>query len=197
MLAPDEFRSRWEAEVAAADEFPDEVALCVVPSNQLARVSLPESAREHLVAAGLPKSCAPFLTFEDVSKGLHRIWEVYSPGQWSEAEKKRLEPYLMIGSDDAGNPICIDQRDGRVVVLDHEAALRTVQYVNASLSHLAECLLIFATMACEERLDAIREIDPAAGEPAAFWSDQVAMEMAADADMDDNGSVGRPWWKFW
>ena len=63
-----------------------------------------------MVACGsgvLPDSAAPGLSFDRAARPA-LIWEVFGlPSHWSQAERERLAPYRMIGSDGAGNPICI------------------------------------------------------------------------------------------
>ncbi|MCP4445831.1 MAG: SMI1/KNR4 family protein [Myxococcales bacterium] len=43
----------------------------------------------------------------------------------------------MLGSDDSGNPICIDNQ-GRVLIVDHETGFAEAQIVNSSLGHFLE-----------------------------------------------------------
>ena len=85
----------------------------------------------------------PFLPF-DLAALPVPIWEMFgSSADWSPADRDRLAPYLMIGSDGAGNPICLEQVTGQVILLDHEDRFRTVQFVNSGIHQLAECLLAF------------------------------------------------------
>jgi hypothetical protein len=77
----------------------------------------------------------------------------------------------MIGADGAGNPICLEQSTGTVVLLDHEDHFRTRQFVNSSVRQLAECLLAFMGEQEPERFrSAVRAIDPAALAEQSFWS---------------------------
>src|SRR5215204_4808602 len=120
MLTPFQFVERWQAEVVPKSACADE-PLARLPCRGMARFPLlPGTARQFLSEAGLPKSCAPCLTFDDLTDGLRHLWEVFSPSQWRQEEKRRLEHYGLIGSDGAGDPICIDERDGRVIILNHE-----------------------------------------------------------------------------
>src|SRR6266702_4694202 len=167
MLTPEQFSLRWRSEVVAKDSIPEDVKLLTAPAQQLASVRLPESARRFLAEAGLPKGCAPFLGFEEVGKGLPRIWERYSPGQWRPEEKAGLEHYLLIGYDDeAGNPICVDERDGRVFVVE------------------------------PERLKAFERVDPPAVAKGAFWSREAAAARENEKEGNDHGRK-KPWWRFW
>ncbi len=126
-----------------------------------------------MVACGadlLPDSAAPCVTFQEAARPVP-IWEVFaSPSDWSPADRERLAPYRMIGSDGAGNPICVVNGTGAVVLLDHEDWFRTCQFVNSSVRQLAECLLAYLGEQDSERfLAAVRSIDPAALAERAFW----------------------------
>jgi hypothetical protein len=76
----------------------------------------------------------------------------------------------MIGSDGAGNPICVEQSTGTVIMLEHEDWFRTLQFVNSSIRQLAECLLAYMGEHDADRFRvAIRQIDPPALTESAFW----------------------------
>jgi len=113
----------------------------------------------------LPAEAAPCLDFAQASNPAP-IWEVF--GGLSAADQKRLAPYRMIGSDGAGNPICL--ADGAVVLLDHENNFGTVQFVNTSVAKLGECLLAYMGEQDAERFrTAVRNIDPPAMDEGSFW----------------------------
>lgn len=118
----------------------------------------------------LPNEAAPFLTFHQASQPAP-IWEVFGiPSEWSPAERERLAPYRIIGSDGAGNPICIEHGANSVVLLDHEDRFRTKQFVNSSVRQLAECLLAYMGERDTERFrSAIRTIDATALTEKSFW----------------------------
>ncbi len=203
MLTPGQFSLRWQSEVLAKESVPGNAKLITLPAQQLASVGLPEAARRFLGGAGLPEACAPFLSFGAVGEGLPRIWERYSPGQWRPEEKVPFEHYLLLGyDDDAGNPVCIDERDGRVVTVEHEllfepkARGRRTTFVNSGVPELAECLLVFHTASPPALLEALRRVDPPAVAPGAFWS------CLATPRREIGGKVWaaltRPLrWKFW
>jgi hypothetical protein len=174
MLAAQQFRDKWQVEVVANSKLPDDERLVTVPPERLASLRLSPSAREYLSEAGLPKACGPCLSFEEGH--LPRLWEVFSPSQWRPEEKVGLEHYLMIGSDGAGNPLCIDERDGRVVLLDHELLFdvrrrdsRTM-FVNSGIPEFAQFLLAYHRSPSGSYWPAFCEIDPPATEKGAFWS---------------------------
>jgi hypothetical protein len=200
MLSPHQFVERWQAEVVAKSACPDE-QLVTLPSRDVAGFPLlPETARRFLSEAGLPNSCPPCLAFDDLSDGLRHLWEVFSPGQWKHEEKQGLEHYALIGSDGAGDPICIDERDGRVIFLDHELLFdpnseeSRLKFINSSVEQLAESLLIVGTIASNGVLDAIKAIDEAAVAGGTFWSYEA---MDLDDDNVDEEIPTKPWWRFW
>ena len=144
-----------------------------------------EDIGTEMVACGsdvLPDSAAPFLSF-DRAAWPAPIWEVFGiPSQWSQAERERLAPYRMIGSDGAGNPICVEQGTRAVVLLDHEDRFRTWQFVNSSVSQLAECLLAYMGEREPEQFHAaVRAIDPVALADRSFWWHEAA-GLVADAE---------------
>jgi hypothetical protein len=137
-----------------------------------------EAVASEMVACGsdvLPVEAAPFLTFDCGAQPV-LIWEVFGiPSQWSGAERERLAPYQMIGSDGAGNPICVERGTGAVVLLDHEDRFCTRQFVNSSVRQLAECLLAYMGERDPERFrSAVRAIDPAALAERSFWWHEAA-----------------------
>ena len=203
MLTPAQFTLRWQSEVLARQSLPEDAKLLTLPAQQLASVRLPEAACRFLREAGLPKACAPFLSFEEVGEGLPRIWERYSPGQWHPEERAVFEHYLLLGSDDdAGNPLCIDERDGRVISVEHEllfdprARTSGTTFVNSGIPELAECLLVFHTTSPPALVDALRRVDPPAVGPGAFWSCQTIPRREIGGKVW--AALTRPLrWKFW
>lgn len=123
----------------------------------------------------LPDEAAPFLTF-DQAEIMPRLWKMFGPkDKWSTADKKLVDQYRMIGSDSSGNPICIEDETGLVWMLDHEDNFRTRQFVNSSVSLLADCLL--ACMGEQDRynlLAAIKKLDLPAAAKNAFWNEAAA-----------------------
>ena len=193
MLTPSEFARRWQAEVVARSKLPDDLRLVTAPLGFDA-TGLAEGARRFLVEAGLPESCAPFVGFKDVGRGLPRISDVYSPGRWTAEDTGRVAHFRMIGGDGAGNPLCVDVRDGRVVLVDHEDRFRTTQFMNSSVEHLAECLLAYHTTPQTHRRAALHGIDPAAVEDGAFWFHETS---ADNQSAPVETPRAKPWWRFW
>jgi len=177
----------------------DDLRLIQIRPEAAATTNLPKETISFLVEAGLPRSCAPFVGFEELASGLRRIWEVYSPGQWKDTTKEILAPFVVIGMDGSGSPICLTEPDGRVVIPDHELfnhpkrCRRDAVFMNTSVPQLAECLLAAACAPLEERLDTIRSIDRPAAEMGAFWHCDIASELEMEAGYESRN----PWWKFW
>jgi hypothetical protein len=197
-ISPAQFKTRWHSEVVANDPLPDDVQLITSPAARLANTRLPESARQFLNEAGLPKSCAPCLNFDEVGKGLPRIWEIYSPTEWSADEKRPLEHYWMIGGDGAGSPICLDERDGKVVLVDHELfsdpkrLAARIQLINSSIPLLAEALLIVNSLPVRMRRDALLTLDPPALTKGSFWSYESNITAHPD-DLDEAINRKKSW----
>jgi hypothetical protein len=118
----------------------------------------------------LPDSTAPYLSFE-TARHPKPIFHAYgSESDWSDADRQRLAAFQVIGSDGAGNAICVDARNGAVVLLDHEDGFRTSQFINSSAGQLAECLLAYmGERNAEVFKSAVRSIDSAAITDGSFW----------------------------
>jgi hypothetical protein len=118
----------------------------------------------------LPEEAAPFLTFGEFASQ-PRIWEVFGiPEQWPQAERSRLDAWRMIGSDSAGDPICIEETTGAVWVLNHENRFRTRVFFNSSVPQLAECLLAYMGEKDPERFRAaVAAIDSPALVEDGYW----------------------------
>jgi hypothetical protein len=137
-----------------------------------------EAPESELVACGdqlLPCDAAPCLTFEDAASP-RRVWEQFGASRdWSKADRARLASYLAIGSDGAGNPICIDETTGAIWLLEHENHFQSSQFVNSNISHLAESLLAYMGEDEPERFrQAVAELDRPAMESNTFWWQEAA-----------------------
>ena len=81
----------------------------------------------------------------------------------------------MIGSDGAGNPICVEEGFGVVVLLDHEDRFRSRQFVNSSVGQLADCLLAYmGERQTEQFRAAVLSIDAEALAEGSFWCHEAA-----------------------
>jgi hypothetical protein len=118
----------------------------------------------------LPDSAAPRVTFRQAADPAP-IWVAYpDSSSWTQLDREHLAPYRVIGSDGAGNPICVDEGTGAVAILDREYRFRAKQFVNSSLRQLGECLLAYMGENDAVRFRAaVMEIDPDALAERAFW----------------------------
>jgi SUKH-4 immunity protein len=132
-----------------------------------------ESLRSELISCAgsmLPKSAAPCLSFREAAQP-RPIWEVFgTAADWSAADRARLAPYLIIGFDGAGNPLCLKKDSGEVWLLDHERGFNGLEFVNHSVSQLAECVLAYLGELDPQRFrQSVQGIDSGALDPTAFW----------------------------
>ena len=180
-----EFTSRWgtvvekqrvKAEAAGVPEVADDLNLITAPSAILYTPSFPSAAAQFLVEAGLPGSCAPFLTFDAVARGPLGLVQYYGVHQFEPSDLPRLAPYYVLGADGAGNPLCLDSaEDGEIVMLDHEDRFRTRTFVAASVATLAESLLAAETLPRKNFIEHLRGFDPRAAERTAFMPGELGL----------------------
>ncbi len=163
MITPKNFVAKWQT-IQEASPLLEDLDLVTADAERLAGLAMPQTAKDFLIYAGLPRSAAPNLDFEDV-ESLPRLWSVYG------LKKNTLKQYCVIGYDGAGNPLCIDEENaGRVVLLDHEDNFGTVQFVNSSVTHLAETLILANSPSpSQQLLLQIAKIDAPAAQEGCFW----------------------------
>ena len=170
MLEPSVFSARWNAEVVAIHPDMDDLALLRAPAS-IATHPISTAAAEFLSQAGLPDGCSPYLSFRAVAEGAPPL-----PEHYRLPPTGRLACFRVIGSDGAGNPLCIDTAaDDIVVMLDHEDRFTTTQFVASSVSALAEALLLLHIIPREDFLSALHRCDPPAAHPDAFLPREFAM----------------------
>ena len=123
----------------------------------------------------LPESAAPCLSFTAAARP-QPIYECFgSRSDWTDKDRARLERFLVIGSDGAGNPICLENNSGTIVLLDHEDNFFTQQFVNSSIQQLAECLLAYLGEEKASKFQAaVQSIDPAALKQGSLWSCELS-----------------------
>ena len=180
-----DFKSGWDAVVrqerakAQAEGVPeiaDDLLLVSAPRGILDTLSFPAEAARFLVEAGLPGSCAPFLSFEAIASGPPSLVQHYGAHQFRPPDASRLASFYVIGSDGAGNPLCVDSaRDGEVVMLDHEDGFHTRTFVASNVAILAHALLILYTVPHNEFAEHLRRFDPKAADESAFLPAEVGM----------------------
>jgi hypothetical protein len=172
MITPHEFARAW----SRCDETEPLVSY---PAEILAGANIPESAKQFLNQAGLPKSAAPFLGFYTSDPPIEES-EWYPSG------------YFEIGGNSYGDPIFIEESTGRVVFFNHDYHFEQV-FMNSSVELLAELLLRYRELVIQTQqqngadawldghypphlIDAfeadLRRIDPAALEDG-FWRQEL------------------------
>jgi hypothetical protein len=102
-------------------------------------LTVDETTIEFLTSIGLPDSAAPFVSFD--RKELRTIEQIYSTGNLA-------DNFLVdIGSDGAGDPICIDMQENcKIIALDHEDNFER-RFVNTSVRELFAFLTIYKEFA--------------------------------------------------
>ena len=97
-----------------------------------------EETVDFLSAVGLPTSAAPFLSFVgDSEKDLSSIFDTFETGE------DRHKYFLSIGSDGAGDSVCIDlQNECQVVTLNHEENFEPT-FINSSVKELFQFLTLY------------------------------------------------------
>ncbi len=165
-LTPREFKSRF---LDSLPPVPEDIDLSLdefvsFPPELAARLTISETDRQLLIESGLPADAAPFLSF-GLSAG--RVLQPLA----------EFPDSVPIGHNGSGDLICLDQLEaGAVVYYNHDNHMQRV-FMNSSLMQFAECLCLFArfmqTKDASEFTTRVREIDPAALSPGAFWSNEV------------------------
>jgi hypothetical protein len=109
--------------------------------NELEQSDLNQSTKDFLTL-GFPEDAPPYLGF-----GLRSYdWKFNTILGYYEYDD--LDPatkfYWILGSDNSGNPICIDSsQNDRIILLDHEQNFEIIQSVNKNISELANSLIIY------------------------------------------------------
>jgi hypothetical protein len=109
-MIPDDFKRAWEQ---------DGDKLVTFPPEAVASLRIPENQRAFLIHPGLPTSAAPYLNFG----GKHCIQIPSVAQQWKAGESFRR--YKIIGANGFGDPLCVDEDSGGVVVyLNHDNKMK-------------------------------------------------------------------------
>ena len=143
------------------------------PVERINQLKIDELSKCLLREVGFPEDAAPFLSFnQKADKVLKRLPEVF-PFIGPEFARFRL-----LGSNGSGDFVCIDESDGSIVYLNHDAGMQRV-FINSSLVHFAEslCLIAEAVQAdyTTDFLGALAHSDPRALGTDAMWPTDYAM----------------------
>ena len=189
-----EFLTRWcELEARAGESHPGLFGLYFLPAPD---PRLSEAANRFLVETGIPDT--NFLYLTDLEGGLKRIDEVYDVAEpWPEAARREVEPYLIVGHTQGGDPICLDllQNEQLAVVYYMNFGIEGETFINSGVAQFAESVLIFHTLLVdyftkfgsdaslyegnvplewiERSRAAIGAIDPPAVAPDARWTGEL------------------------
>ncbi|NDK57221.1 SUKH-4 family immunity protein [Pontibacter fetidus] len=158
--------------------------------HDISSKGLNEETADFLAIVGLPTSAAPFLSFADDSER-----ELGSISNIFETREDRHRYFLSIGSDGAGDPICLDlMNECQVVTLNHEEDFEPT-FMNSSVSELFQFLTIykrfveevirengedayldadFTDSQYEELKKAMESVDNKALKTNTFWAQELA-----------------------
>ncbi len=132
-MKPIEFKEKWIQD--KSDRWVN------FDSNELGKSDINESTKE-FISNGFPEDAAPYLGFGWRSYD----WKFYNIFDYYEYDD--LDPitksYWILGSDNSGNPICIDSStDDRILLLDHEQDFEVIEVMNKNVEGLANSLLLY------------------------------------------------------
>lgn len=182
-VRPEEWVARWTSGETGRVRF------ATFEADTIALVRMNDSDRVLLTQYGLPESAAPYLSF-DAKPGL--LGALRSIGQ----APGETEPFVEIGANGSGDPICLEKSNGTVYFLNHDNDFIPV-LVNSSVTALVEFLALFrdlvvqtlATNGPDAYLDgqfssearastisAMRSVDPAALEHGTMWHGELQLE---------------------
>jgi hypothetical protein len=111
--------------------------MCRYSLTQLSNARLLNTTIDFLVECGMPRSCAPMLSFDNWGKktipSLKNIF--HRDFEW-------LDDYIHIGDNNSGDPICIDLNSNAIVYLNHDNNFE-VFFINSSVEKLAKSLIAY------------------------------------------------------
>jgi len=174
-MTPTEFKARFEK---AQGPVPEGIDLDpgkfrAFPPDRIDELRIDEPAKGILREVGFPEDAAPFLSFhEKPDKILKKLPSVFS------FLGREFERYRLLGSNGSGDFVCIDESDGSIIYLNHDAKMKRV-FMNSSLPQFAESRCLMAeSLQSDFTIDfigALSCIDPAAIEDGAMWPEEYAM----------------------
>lgn len=111
------------------------------PIDQVDKSNLNNETKKFL-KIGFPEDSAPFLGFglRSYNWEFNNIKDYYNDDELDDKTKD----YWIFGSDNCGNPICIDSSDNdKLVLFDHEQGFEVIETMNKNISELASSMLLF------------------------------------------------------
>lgn len=174
-MTPSQFKQRFREALPAV---PTELDLGLgkfrdFPAERIAELRMTDHDKTFLAEAGLPEDAAPFLSF------------LYEPGIVLESLLtidsslgSEYEKYIILGNNGSGDPICIRQPEGIIVVLNHDNHMQEI-FINSSISQFAESLCLFQeSINSGFKLDFIAELkrlDARALNEPAMWPEEYRL----------------------
>jgi SUKH-4 immunity protein len=144
-MSPEAFLTRWrELSVRAGDDLAGLFGLYFLPAPD---PRLSGAANRFLVETGIPDTNFCYLT--DLEGGLKRIDEVYDVAYpWPEAARREVEPYLIVGHTQGGDPVCLDlsQNEQLIIAYYMNFGIDGETFINSSVAQFAESVLIFHSL---------------------------------------------------
>ncbi|MEQ9220292.1 MAG: SUKH-4 family immunity protein [Cyclobacteriaceae bacterium] len=169
----DIFLNQWESE-----EF------IIFDGVALELLNLNSQQFNFLTEIGLPKESAPFLSFRNDLNSINTIYEL---------QNSNYNSKIMIGSDGAGDPICLEITNKHIYACDHEDDFEPY-FMNTGVIELFKFLSLFREFGGQliekrgeyafidsdftddelfELTTKMKLIDPSALERSTFWSYEI------------------------
>lgn len=164
-MKPQEFAAAWTVD---GDE------LAVFDAAAVDALDVTHETKEFL-RVGLPSDAAPFLCFGPRSGA--RLQSASEEFELADTFSR----YRIIGFNNYGDPICVDEGDGSIIYLNHDDEFGWI-YMNRSVAQLAESLVVFRDYVCQVN----------AAQPAQR-SEVVAATIAHMAEIDPSGIEEGQW----
>jgi hypothetical protein len=124
-----EFKEKWALHSEKWSE------LRIFPKNQVDNLDIDDFDKQFLYLSGLPFGCAPFINFGDFKNTiLERLIDVYNLDD-------SFNGLYIIGSDGSGDPICVQDKTGEIVILNHDNDFDET-FMSSSLRQMAEFICL-------------------------------------------------------
>lgn len=110
--------------------------LQVVDFLQIDELNINKNTLTFLTTWGLPSSAAPFLSFSELSE-----YEILPVNTFFNLDWPELDSFLVIGTNDSRDPICIDKNvEEEIVYINHDNDFERI-YINQDIYKFAGSLI--------------------------------------------------------
>ena len=133
MITPKDFKDRWNTEMDPLFSFKEDMIDFLNFSPQ---------TKKFLTEAGLPESAPPYLNFVSSEKG---GGVRMTNSDLFEGIDMKYNIYIYIGFLGDGDVICINETNDNIVYIEHEDDDHGVVFINSSIAHFLEFLLLFVS----------------------------------------------------